>query len=93
MDTRNALAQYVRIATRVTSVLLRKIREIRYDSGMASPEIIALSQRLDLSYGDLLQIAREVAEDRMLKCVEDLTRRQTRQLEEYLEFLAQPVCA
>jgi hypothetical protein len=54
-------------------------------------ELKDLSERLKLSQGDLLGLAREVAQDAKLRCVEDLTLWQHCQLLELLSFLARPI--
>lgn len=46
---------------------------------------------LRLSTGDVLCIAREVAENAALRSVDDLTRAQREQMIRYLGFLAEPV--
>jgi hypothetical protein len=55
-------------------------------------EIGVLARLLKLSAGDLLGLAREVAENGALRCVQDLTRAQSAQLVKLLEFLAAPCC-
>jgi hypothetical protein len=68
---------------------LRKAHQWSIFLGM-TPEIDNLKRRLRLSEGDILGLAREVAEDRRLPSVEQLSERQRGQLTEILQFLAEP---
>lgn len=54
-------------------------------------ELKEMSERAKLSQGDLLSLAREIAQDAKLRCIEDLTSWQYCQLLELVCFLAQPL--
>lgn len=54
-------------------------------------ELKEMSERAKLSQGDLLSLAREIAQDAKLRCIEDLTNWQYCQLLELVCFLAQPI--
>ncbi len=66
--------------------------EIQLPPGLSAPaEMRDLMKRLRLSMGDLLGLAREVANNGSLRSVDDLTFDQREQLITYLTFLARPI--
>ncbi len=70
--------------------LLRKISTLCTILDM-DQEILLYARRLDLSTGDLLSLAREVAEDARLRTVDDLTMHQREALLLMLAFLSGPI--